>query len=249
MSKNRLGVIILAAGWGKRMKSNNQKTLSNLNGKPIIGHLLKSVLKLKPQKICIVSGYKSNDVKRYIIDNFGFDRFEFVLQRKRLGTAHATRQAEKVFNGKKFDTILLLNGDTPFISAVTLNNLLNLHQKTDSVLTFLTSLVSNPQGYGRIKKINDEIKIVEESDLTLEDRSINEVNAGAYCFKNNYLWTTIKKIKKNKIKGEYYITDILPIISKYGKITTMRINNEKEIINVNTLDDLKKAEEYIRLKK
>lgn len=242
--KNNLGAIILAAGLGTRMKSQNQKVLCNLNNKSILDYVVEAVLSLKPKKICIVIGYKSEEVKKHLSKK-NKNKFHFVLQRKRLGTAHATKCAKKIFENSKIKDILVINGDTPFISSNTLLNMYKHHINTNSLLTFLTARVSNPKGYGRVKIDSDKVKIVEETDLTDEESTINLINAGAYSFKQDILWKTIDKIKKNPKKNEYYITDIVEILSNMGKVSTYETDNEIEVLNINTQLDLEKAREII----
>lgn len=238
--KSNLGVIILAAGLGTRMESQNQKVLFELNNKPILDYVIESVLPLKPKKISIVVGHKSEEVKKHVSKKYE-NKFYFVLQRKRLGTAHATKCAKKIFENSKVKDILVINGDTPFISSNTLSNMYKHHINTNSLLTFLVAKVSNPKGYGRVKIDSSKIKIIEETDLTNNESSINLINAGAYSIKHDVLWKALDKIKKNPKKNEYYITDIVEILSNMGKVSTYTTDNEIEVLNINTKLDLEKA--------
>ncbi len=231
-----VSAIILAAGLGTRMKSKKPKILHQVAGKPMINCIIDQLKKFKLDKIALVVGTKE------AMHNHDDSRIKFVLQKEKSGTAHAVLQAEKEFNGYKGD-ILILNGDVPLITYETLNNLLKEHRSTFAVLSLLTAKVPGPTGYGRIIRRQGEIfKIVEELDADDYIKKIKEINAGTYCCKGDYLFPTLKKIKKNPLKKEYYITDAIEILNKQGaKDRTYTVKDNNEILGVNRRHELARA--------
>ena len=145
--KNNLGVIILAAGKGTRMNSDIPKVLHLVDNQPMILKVLQSAYQINADPIITIVGYKSELVKQTLKD----ESTEFILQNEQNGTAHAVIQCRdrlKNFKGN----LLVLSGDVPFITADTLNNLIEAHIKSNAKATVLTCRVDNPYGYRRIIK-------------------------------------------------------------------------------------------------
>ncbi len=234
---DKVSAIILAAGLGTRMKSKKPKILHQVTGKPMINCIIDQLKKFKLDKIVIVVGSKDS-----MNNNHHDHRISYVLQKEKLGTAHAAWQAEKEFKNYDGD-ILILNGDVPLITYNTLNSILQEHRNSFAVLSLLTAKVGNPTGYGRIIRRKGEIfRIVEELDADDYIKEIKEINAGTYFFKGGYLFSTLKKIKKNPVKKEYYLTDAIEILNKQGsKIHTYLVKDNDEILGVNRRFELSKA--------
>ncbi len=237
-----VSAIILAAGLGTRMKSQRPKILHEIAGKPMLYCILEQLKKLNPEKIVVIVGTKDT------MENFaGYKNIKTILQKEKKGTAHAVMQAEKEFNNYKGD-ILILNGDVPLITDTTLKNLVRVHRNSYAVLTVLTAKIKNPTGYGRIIRKDNEIsKIIEELDADDYTRQIKEINTGTYCFKSNYLFSSLHKIKKNPIKGEYYLTDSVEILNQMGaKIHPLMIEDNDEILGINTRYQLAEANKIMQ---
>ena len=240
--KKNIAVVILAAGHGKRLGGKEQKTIKNILGKSIIGHLIETIKKLNPTKIIVIVGFRKEDV----INAVGDEKVEFVEQHEILGTANAVSQAEKNlknFNGR----IIVLCGDAPFISLETLKTLIVQNANNSASCTILTAKFENPTGYGRIKRdpINNVIKIVEEANADNDEKKIKEINTGVYIFDKNDLFQKLHFIKPDPVKKEYLLTDIIELLYKTGKkVTTYVTGNPEETIGINTFTDFKKAEEY-----
>jgi len=237
-----LSAIILAAGLGTRMKSQRPKILHEVAGKPMLHCILDQLKLLKPEKIVIVVGTTE------AMQNFaGYKNIKCVLQKDKKGTAHAVLQTEKIFKSYRGD-ILILNGDVPLITAKTLKNVVQQHKNSFAVLTILTAIVKNPTGYGRIiRKQNEVFKIIEELDADDYIKQVKEINTGTYCFKAKYLFPTLKKIKKNPIKGEYYLTDAIEILNQEGaKIHPVVVEDTDEILGVNTRYQLAQANKIMQ---
>jgi bifunctional UDP-N-acetylglucosamine pyrophosphorylase/glucosamine-1-phosphate N-acetyltransferase len=213
---NELSVIILAAGKGKRMKSEAPKVLHRLCGQPLIYHILKQVEDLGPKNIFAVIGHKKQEVRDYLKSNF--PTVQTIDQDNQAGTAHAVMMAGKHFPdmGKN---LLVLSGDSPLITAKTLESLIKLRADNDLAASILTSVTDDPSGYGRIiKNSKGRIKkIVEEADASSREKKINEVNSSIYCFEKDILIENIKKIGTDNSRGEHYLTDVVEVFINQGK--------------------------------
>lgn len=243
----RLAVIILAAGKGKRMKSPIPKVLHILADRPLLGHVITLAKELSPEKIVAVIGHGAEKVREI----FSNEVIEFVEQTEQLGTGHAVQQTESILKG--FDgNILILSGDVPLLRVETIHRLIKIHMDSDAVITILTANAENPAGYGRIVRdsLGRAISIVEEKDASPKIKKITEINSGIYCFKKDFLFNALKKIDKNNIQGEYYLTDVVALAFKSSiKIETLMAEDPHEVMGINTQEELKNANiKYQKLK-
>ncbi|PAB01494.1 bifunctional UDP-N-acetylglucosamine diphosphorylase/glucosamine-1-phosphate N-acetyltransferase GlmU [Enterococcus canintestini] len=235
--------IILAAGKGTRMKSKLYKVLHPVCGKPMVEHIMNRVEETNPQEIITIVGHGAEMVK----DQLG-DRSEYALQAEQLGTGHAVMQAAQFLEGKK-GTTLVISGDTPLLTAETLNNLFEYHQGKNASATILTAQAPNPTGYGRI--IRDHVgiveKIVEQKDASLEEARVKEINTGTYCFDNELLFDALGKLNTDNAQGEYYLTDIIEILKSEGKIVAAyQTEDFDESLGVNDRVALAEANRIMR---
>ncbi|MBI4682282.1 MAG: bifunctional UDP-N-acetylglucosamine diphosphorylase/glucosamine-1-phosphate N-acetyltransferase GlmU [Nitrospirae bacterium] len=228
-----LTVVILAAGLGKRMKSETPKVLHKALGKPMLQHVIDAVRTLKPSKTIVVIGNGAEQVREQIDDS----RLTFVLQKKLLGTGDALSVAKKEI---KKGTVLVVNGDCPLIRAQTLKNLLTKHRRQNHMLSFLSFVDNTMPGYGRIfRDDNGRVTgIVEDKHATSDEKNkFNELNGGVYVMETEAL-DFLSMIKKNRSSGEYYLTDIIGIISKTGKGIEAYECPSEEIRGVNSRKEL-----------
>jgi len=241
--KNNLAVIILAAGKGTRMKSDKPKVLHKIGSKSIIERVVLTTQKLLPKKIVIVVGYKFTLIK----ENLNKLNVNYALQEEQNGTGHAVMQCKKELNSFDGET-LILSGDVPLINYETLQKMYEVHIKTQSAATVLTADIKNPFGYGRIIKNNNNFSFIkEEKDATIDEKKINEINAGIYIFNNKILFKHIEKISNNNNQKEYYLPDVFPLIIKNKqKVSTFKINNDYEIKGVNTIEQLNELNIYAK---
>lgn len=241
----KTAILILAAGKGTRMGTEDPKVIVNLNTKPLIKYLLESLDSLyDPSNIYIIVGYKKK-----LVQNALTDKYNFIEQTEQLGTGHAVMCAKESLNNK-FENILVLYGDMPFVSIQTINSIINKHSEEKADLTMATISVDNFNSwqscfydFGRIVRNdnNRPIKIVEKKDATPEELAIKEVNPSYFCFNSKWLWKNIDKIKANNAQKEYYLTDLLALaIKSNSKIETISIN-PKEGIGINTQEQLEFA--------
>lgn len=231
------GLIILAAGKGTRMKSEMPKVLHHVCGKAMIDYVVDSA-KAVSSKICIVLGHGHKLVEQ----NFESD-IDIAIQKKLLGTADAIKSASSSFKGFK-GNILVLCGDVPLLETTSIRKLLTAHNRSKSSCTFLSAELENPCGYGRVirKDGNNVIAIREEKDATLKEKAICEINTGLYCFKARDLFNGLDKIKLNKKKNEYYLTDIISVFVEEKKsVRVVRLGNPVEGLGINTRRDLAEA--------
>lgn len=234
--------IILAAGKSTRMKSDLPKVLHRLCGRPMILYLINLAKNLGIKDIYVVVGHKNE-----LLTDLLKDQAKIVLQKRLLGTADAVNAARQFIEDKD-DDVLVLYGDTPLLTDQTLKKLVDIHKRSNNSCTFLTAILKNPTGYGRVVcNDNDKIiKIIEENSASIYEKVIEEVNVGTYCFKSKDLFKGIEKIKPNTQKGEYYLTDIISIFSKENKsLEAVKVLDADEMIGINSRVDLAKAASII----
>ena len=238
-----LATITLAAGKGTRMKSELPKVLHKVAGKTMVQHAVDTVEQLEPVHNIAVVGYKAEQVKKKTAGEI-----EFVLQEEQLGTGHAVKQTQNLladFSG----TVLVIYGDTPLLTAETLNQLVTTHHQKSAAATILTAEIDDPTGYGRIVR-NEKgqvVKIVEEKDTTEAEAKIKEINTGICCFDSELLWSALEKITPDNAQGEYYLTDVPGILAQEEKLVTAVVtDNREETVGVNTKKHLARAESILR---
>ncbi len=236
MSDNR-AAIILAAGKGKRMKSDIPKVLHRIHGRPMITILMDTLLAFRFTKLVVVIGHKGE----MVIEELAGFPVTFVWQREQLGTGHAVQMARDIL-GDFTGTTLVVLGDVPFLSATSLERLFAVHQDTNASATCLSAIVDDPQGYGRIVRdgTSDILKgIVEDKDASEQVLEIREINTGTFCFDNRELFKAIDQIDNNNASGEYYLTDTVKIMHNKGlRVSVMAVENPDEVLGVNSDEQL-----------
>jgi len=239
----KLVAIILAAGQGKRMQSTIPKVLHTLCGEAMIDHVLETVLQVDTAKIYVVTGTKEREVRTHVKN-----KAICVTQRNRLGTAHAVKQALKHLTSFKGD-VLVINGDMPLVKAETIKKIINRRRAHHTAATILTTELDDPFGYGRVVRNRDGTvrKIVEERDTNSYEVEIREVNAGTYCFDARLLFEAIRKVNNKNAQGEYYLTDVIEILSeKEHEVETLMVPDWTEMIGINSRKDLAIAERFLK---
>ena len=234
--------IILAAGKGTRMKSKHPKVVHKVCGKEMVNHVIDVSKKSGVQDVVVILGHGSETVKESIPSDS-----QIAMQTEQLGTGHAVKMAKEYINDD--DTIVVLCGDTPLVKEDTLRRLFAYHVEKGYVATVLTTKVDNPTGYGRIIRDNHEdlLKIVEQKDASEEEKLVNEINSGIYCFDGKSLREAIDLIDNNNAQGEYYLTDTIKIMRDRGqKVGAYNGSTIEELMGVNSRVELSKAEEIMR---
>lgn len=236
MNKQPLAVIILAAGEGKRMKSDLPKVLHPVGGKPMISHVVEIAQAIEPEKIVVIVGVG----RELVMDELSRSGVEFAVQDKQLGTGHAVLQAKdnlSDFNGN----VLILSGDVPLLSEMTLDKVLYRHYVSKAAATVLSTIIDNPTGYGRVIRRDDgNLKhIVEEKDCSRDEREVREINAGIYLFDAKTLFQYLPEVGNANVQQEYYLPDVLPLImAESGIVAVEKTENAKEVAGVNSPEQL-----------
>ncbi|SES23001.1 bifunctional UDP-N-acetylglucosamine pyrophosphorylase / Glucosamine-1-phosphate N-acetyltransferase [Gracilibacillus ureilyticus] len=235
--------VVLAAGKGTRMKSKLYKVLHPILGKPMVQHVVDQLKALQLSSITTVVGFGAEKVQ----EQLGEDS-HYVIQEEQLGTGHAVLQAEKYLAGQK-GTTLVVCGDTPLLTAETLESVIKYHEKENAKVTILTAHAEDPSGYGRIVRNSDNQveKIVEQKDASDEEKLIKEINTGTYCFDNELLFKALKQVSNDNAQGEYYLPDVIEIAQQQQeKVAAFQTENFHETIGVNDRVALSQAETLMK---
>ena len=241
-----MGIIILAAGKGKRMNNPDiPKVMALLNDKPLLGHVLENVKLLKPVITVVVVGHHKEKVIEYLneFSTINDMSIETAVQQDQLGTGHAVQQtceALKHFTGN----LLILSGDVPLLAHSTLEKFLKSHDESRATVSVLTAHVPNAEGYGRIIRDdnNQFLNIVEHKDASDSERLINEINSGVYCVQSELLFASLENVQNTNAQGEYYLTDIVGILQQEGhNVSAMPCDDYREILGINTAEELQQA--------
>ena len=206
MAKQKIAVIVLAAGKGTRMKSAMPKVLHPLAGKPMVRHVLDAIAPLNPSKTVAVVGPGMSDVITAVSPN------PTVTQEKRLGTANAVKVASSSVQAVGADTVLILYGDTPLLRTETLSAMLQARAE-GAALVVLGFTPENPGAYGRLKLNTDGSleAIVEAQDASEAERAIKLCNSGVMAVDGSCLFDLVDQVDNNNAKGEFYLTDIVAL--------------------------------------
>lgn len=235
----KLGVLILAAGEGTRMRSNLPKVLHGLAGKPLLSHVIDTARGIAPDEICVVYGHAGEQV-RSLLDA---DDIDWCEQQERLGTGHAVQQALPFL--QRVDQVIILYGDVPLIRETTLKAMIQGLQETDLML--LTVNLADPTGYGRIVRddANQVRAIVEHKDANEFQLQIKEINTGIMALKRARLETWLAKIDNKNSQGEYYLTDIIALAVQDGvDIGVVHPDEQEEVMGVNDRKQLAYLERH-----
>ena len=242
------GAVVLAAGSGKRMKSEKSKVCCEVLFKPMILWVLDSLKKsgIDEEDICVVISDEDNGVSELLPENV-----KTAVQKDKLGTGHAVLMAEEFLKEereKEISHIGVFCGDAPFINPEDLKNSFNELSKSSYDMAVLTANLDEGESYGRIKRDGQRVTaIVEKKNCTEEELKIKEVNSGAYWFKTSFLLENLSKIEKNAVTGEYYLTDMCEIADKTGnKVLGFVCKDKMAVLGANTRSQLSALNEIAR---
>jgi bifunctional UDP-N-acetylglucosamine pyrophosphorylase/glucosamine-1-phosphate N-acetyltransferase len=236
-----LDIIVLAAGLGKRMRSDLPKVLHSLAGRPLLGHVLDTARALGPRRIFVVHGHGAGIVRAAFAQTSGV---EWVLQAEQLGTGHAVQQAAAHL--ARDADVLILYGDVPLVRADTLKRLLEASRRG---LAVLTAELPDPAGYGRVVRdvAGGVARVVEHKDASEAERTIREVNAGFYAVGAGRLAGWLSRIKNDNAQKEYYLTDIVTLAVGEGlPVTAIKVDDRWEVAGVNSKQELAQLERVVQ---
>ncbi|MDQ7794403.1 MAG: bifunctional UDP-N-acetylglucosamine diphosphorylase/glucosamine-1-phosphate N-acetyltransferase GlmU [bacterium] len=236
--------IILAAGKAKRMKSDTVKVLHPVAGRAMVDHVLDAVRNLAPERTIIVVGEQGDRIREAL----GRGPI-YVRQDEPLGTGHAVLQAREAAVASTAPDVLVVYGDIPTVTAEPLHELVSAHRRDRPAATVLSARVHDPRGLGRV--IRDQAgglkAIIEEADASPQERAVDEVNTGIYCFQRDDLFAALSSLTRDNAQGEYYLTDVLAILRGQGKaVAAHRVDDPALVRAVNDRMELAEAERVLR---
>ena len=237
-----LSIVILAAGQGKRMKSDLPKVLQPLAGKPLLRHVIDTACTLQPVSLHVVYGHGGDVVRGALADA---PVSSWCLQAEQLGTGHAVQQALPALNDGEL--ALILYGDVPLVSADTLRSLVAL--AGPKTMGLLTVMLEDPTGYGRIVRDarGNVRRIVEQKDATARERKIREGNTGVMAVPVKWLRRWLGKLKNSNAQGEYYLTDIIAMaVRDKVAIAPLVSPTMAEVLGINDKLQLAEVEAHYR---
>jgi bifunctional UDP-N-acetylglucosamine pyrophosphorylase/glucosamine-1-phosphate N-acetyltransferase len=235
-----LDVIVLAAGQGKRMRSDLPKVLHPLAGRALLAHVLDTAHALSPRMTIVVHGHGAERVRAA----FPQADLEWVLQAEQLGTGHAVQQAMPKVDAKS--TVVILYGDVPLVRAESLKRLIDA--AGDGVAVMTTEL-DDPKGYGRIvRQPSGRVeRIVEDKDASEKERAIREINTGLMIAPAGALRGWLAALRNDNAQGEYYLTDVIVMAARAGmKVNGVISPTEAEVLGVNDKVQLARLEAELR---
>lgn len=248
-----LDVLILAAGLGTRMRSDKAKVLHHLGGRPLVAHVCQTATALEPRRIYVVVGHQADAVADAVREELGVDEADFIQQHEQRGTGDAVMAARAALADAD-STLLVLSGDVPLVRAETLAALVHQHRTyrgRGAACTVLSVRLDDPSGYGRIIRDADGRfkKIVEHKDASPEEKAVNEINAGIYCFDTELLFPALTRVEPANAQGEYYVTDVPGLLRADGAVVAVYLHTDaREVSGINTRVDLAEFERLIRLR-
>jgi bifunctional UDP-N-acetylglucosamine pyrophosphorylase/glucosamine-1-phosphate N-acetyltransferase len=248
-----LDVLILAAGLGTRMRSGTAKVLHKLGGRPLIAHVCRTAAALvkEGRPVHVVVGHQAEEVKAAVVAELGEAGAVFITQTEQRGTGDAVMVARDTLQNSS-STLLVLSGDVPLVRAETLGALYHQHRTHrghGAAATLLAVRLEDPTGYGRILRDAEGLfeRIVEQRDATAEERAINEINAGIYCFETRKLFLALERVQPVNEQGEYYLTDVPGILRADGEdVSIFAHTDAREVSGINTRVELAEFERLLR---
>ncbi|HEV2400346.1 MAG TPA: bifunctional UDP-N-acetylglucosamine diphosphorylase/glucosamine-1-phosphate N-acetyltransferase GlmU [Candidatus Sulfotelmatobacter sp.] len=246
---HRIAVAIMAAGKGTRLKSQLPKVLHEVGGKPLLEHVIRSVVELVPATdVFAIIGYEAERV-RSAMQHTGV---QFVLQAEQRGTGHALMVARDALVG--YDHVIVLSGDAPLITAQTICQLRDFHLHEKAAMTLLSADLENPFGYGRVirksPRSTEVQAIVEEKSASAAQKKIQEINSGFYVFAVKDLYENIADLSTDNTHAEYYLTDMATVLRRARrKVVAWKTVTPNEVLGGNTRAELADIDEQMRLAK
>ncbi|HET9111189.1 MAG TPA: bifunctional UDP-N-acetylglucosamine diphosphorylase/glucosamine-1-phosphate N-acetyltransferase GlmU [Ktedonobacterales bacterium] len=267
-----VGVIILAAGKGTRMRSRMPKVAHQIAGRAMLEHAVRAAADAvtsptsttstddesgddgsdHSSRFVIVVGHEADAVRAAVPWRPAHGELDWVTQERQLGTGDAVRVARQTMMrgdaaGSSPETVLVTYGDTPLVRPESLRLLLAEHERADATLTFLTGQTAEPNDYGRVlRDITGRVRgIVEAKHASPDELAISEVNSGIYAFAADWLWSRLGQLQPHS-NGEYYLTDLIEVAVREGRRVATHSVALAETMGINDRVALAEAERVLR---
>ena len=242
-----LYVIVLAAGKGQRMASLNEnysKVAYPILGKPLVNYVLDAAKPLNAKETFVVVGFGGDETIKCV-----GGRAKIVWQKEVLGTGHAVMQVSEFLKDKDGE-VLILCGDTPLLTTETICKVIKKHEKNNSDLTICSTVLSNPEGYGRVIREKPSYRVLEVrpyAEINEEEKEINEINSGIYLVNNKLLQKYLPKLSRENKKDEYYLSDIVGLMFNDGyAVDSFVLEDAADVYNINDRIQLAFAAKALR---
>ncbi len=242
-----LGIVIMAAGKGTRLKSSRPKVLHAVGGKLLLQHVIDAALQLVPASaIQVVIGHQA-DVVSEAVAHTGV---HFVLQAEQLGTGHALQCVKQAFTETRTTfpgNLIVLSGDVPLIRPETIDRLWQTHTREAAAMTILTAIPENPHGYGRVLRRSidspEVLAIIEQKSLTpaqlAHPEDLREINSGIYAFRTADLFRSLDALTNTNSSGEFYLTDVAALLTEAGeRVVAVAAASVDEVLGANTIAEM-----------
>ena len=241
MAINGPVAIILAAGQGKRMKSEKAKVLHEVCGRPMIHYVVEAARGARAKTIIVVVGHGAEQVREALK---GEPDVQFATQTEQLGTGHAVKVCRPLLEDYQ-GPVMILVGDEPLLRPEPLADLMNRQRAERSACLLGTAEVDDPTGFGRILRDSAGrfLRIVEHRDCSAEEKAIREVNPSCYVFELPLLWDALERVDTGNAQGEYYLTDAPERLMEMGhQVSALNALEADDILGINTRQHLAQAD-------
>lgn len=233
-----LKAIVLGAGKGTRMKSDMAKVLHPVAGRPMVLWALDALAAIDVEETVVVVGHQADEVSAVLPDGV-----TPALQAEQLGTGHAVMVALEQMDVGPDDDIIVMPGDMPLVSAATLRDMIRLHRERNAAATILSVRLDERGAYGRVVRDQGRVRgIVEARDASPEQLAIDEVNTSVYTFSGRWLPGALSGIGTGNAQGEYYLTDVIGILTAAGHRVEAHVADAEEGLGVNSIDQIAEVE-------
>jgi bifunctional UDP-N-acetylglucosamine pyrophosphorylase / glucosamine-1-phosphate N-acetyltransferase len=243
----RLGIVIMAAGKGTRLKSKRAKVLHEIGGRALVRHVIAAAAQVvPPHDILVIVGHQAEAVQAAVRDT----GVRFAVQEEQRGTGHAIQTADP--NTRDYDQLIVLSGDVPLLRPETIVALRDFHLRERAAMTILTATPANPFGYGRVLRRSPDAPevaaIVEQKALDAAQEGLREINSGIYAFRRDALFAHIGQLNADNPHQELYLTDMARILHDAGeRVVAIRAAQPEEVLGANTIAEMMKLDRELRL--
>lgn len=229
-----LKAIVLGAGKGTRMKSDLAKVLHPVAGRPMLLWVLDTLRAAHADETVVVVGHQADAVRAILPDTV-----DSAYQGEQLGTGHAVMVALEHMEVGPEDELIVMPGDMPLVRASTLIDLLEVHRASGAVATMLSVELDDPAAYGRVIRARGQVVgIVEARDASEDELAVREVNTSIYVFSGGPLQHALSRIDTDNAQGEYYLTDVIGILTSEGLRVAAHVAPAEEGLGINSVDQI-----------